>query len=150
MSYNNDIGGIENTPEEKIVETKTVDFAEEKKKRRPFHCWTVAGHDYRLKLKAAGIGKLENKYRKNIMNVVLDDGTPPLSVMLTIIQVAMEPWEHGMSYTDVQKLYDKWEEEEDGNQTDLFTKIIIPLMTVSGFFTPKQAQEILEGLENEL
>ncbi len=141
------IGGLENTPEEKTIEKKTVDFSEEKKKRRPFHYWTVGGRDYRLKLKASAIGKLENKYRKNIMNVVLDDGTPPLSVMLTVIQAAMEPWEHNVSYTDVQKLYDKWEEEEDGNQTDLFTEVILPLMAVSGFFTPKQAQEIMEELK---
>lgn len=140
------IGGLENTPEEKEIESKTVDFEEEKKKRKPFHCWSVGGKDYRLKLKASAIGKLENKYRKNIMSVLLDDGTPPLSVMLTVIQAAMEPWTHGMSYLDVQKLYDKWEEEEDGNQTDLYTEVIIPLMAVSGFFTPKQAEEIMTEL----
>lgn len=144
-----DIGGLENkTEQEEItggIEEKVIDL-EEKKKRRPFHYWTVAGRDYRLKLKASSIGKLENKYRRNVMDLVMDDGMPPLSVMLTIIQAAMEPWEHGIDYIDIQKIYDKWT-DEGGNQSDLHTKVIIPLMTVSGFFTEKQSAQILETLE---
>ncbi len=143
------LGGLENT-EEKQTEEKVLDINEAKKKRKPFHYWTVGGRDYRLKLKASTIGKLENKYKKNMTNILLDDGIPPLSIMLTVIQAAMEPWEHNVSYTDVQKLYDKWAEEEGGNQTDLFSKTIIPLMAVSGFFTQKQAEDILEELQENL
>ncbi|MDO4341068.1 MAG: DUF6096 family protein, partial [Eubacteriales bacterium] len=136
------LGGLDNAAEEKAPENKIIDMTEERKKKKPFHHWLVGGRDYLLKLKAGAIVRLENKYRKNMMNILLDDGIPPLAVMLTVIQAAMEPWEHGVSYTDVQKLYDKWEEEENGNQSDLYTDVIIPLMTVSGFFTPKQAEEI--------
>ena len=129
----------------KKEETKnetSVETTEEK--RKPFHYWTVGGRDYRLKLKASTIGKLENKYKQNIMNMI--DDMPPLSVMLTIIQAAMEPWEHGMDYSDVQKLYDRWT-EEGGNQMELFSGVIIPTMAVSGFFTEKQAQAIMEELK---
>lgn len=143
------LGGLENT-EEKQAEEKVLDITEAKKKRKPFHYWTVGGRDYRLKLKASTIGKLENKYKKNMTNILLDDGIPPLSIMLTVIQAAMEPWEHNVSYTDVQKLYDKWAEEEGGNQTDLFSKTIIPLMAISGFFTQKQAEDILEELQENI
>ncbi|MDO4275876.1 MAG: DUF6096 family protein [Eubacteriales bacterium] len=143
----NNLGGFdEEIREEEVSEKKVVDLNEERKKRKPFHYWTVGGRDYRLKLKASTIGKLENKYRKNILNLI--DDIPPLSVMLTIIQAAMDPWEHGIDYTDVQKLYDKWT-EEDGNQTDLFSKVIIPLMAVSGFFPEKQAVAIMEEMGNE-
>lgn len=103
--------------------------------------------DYdRDKLKASTIGKLENKYRQNIMNLVED--MPSLSVMLTIIQAAMEPWEHGIDYPDIQKIYDSWT-EEGGNQVDLFKKVVIPTLVVSGFFPEKQAQSIMEELENQ-
>lgn len=135
------IGGLEEmneTTEEKVVNM-------EEKKRSPFHYWTVGGREYRLKLKAATINKLENKYRQNLMNMI--DEIPPLSVMLTIIQAAMEPWEHGLSYPKVQNLYDSWT-EEGGNQMDLFTKVIIPTMAVSGFFTPEQADLIVEEIQN--
>lgn len=135
------IGGLEEmneTTEEKVVNM-------EEKKRPPFHYWTVGGREYRLKLKAATINKLENKYRQNLMNMI--DEIPPLSVMLTIIQAAMEPWEHGLSYPKVQNLYDSWT-EEGGNQMDLFTKVIIPTMAVSGFFTPEQADLIVEEIQN--
>lgn len=136
-----ELGGLEEKKEETKNET-SVETTEEK--RKPFHYWTVGGRDYRLKLKASTIGKLENKYKQNIMNMI--DDMPPLSVMLTIIQAAMEPWEHGMDYSDVQKLYDRWT-EEGGNQMELFSGVIIPTMAVSGFFTEKQAQAIMEELK---
>ena len=79
-----ELGGLEEKKEETKNET-SVEKTEEK--RKPFHYWTVGGRDYRLKLKASTIGKLENKYKRNIMNMI--DDMPPLSVMLTIIQAAM-------------------------------------------------------------
>ena len=98
-----------------------------------------------MKLKANTIGKLENKYHQNIINMIED--IPPLSVMLTIIQAAMEPWVHGMTYPKIQNLYDKWT-EEGGNQTDLYTKVIVPTLVVSGFFTQEQADVLMEEMKN--
>lgn len=69
------------------------------------------------------------------MNMI--DDIPPLSVMLTIIQEAMSPWEHGIDYQDVQKLYDAWI-DEGNSQLELYQKILIPLMVVSGFYRRKQ------------
>lgn len=144
------IGGLnEEENQEENQEGKVIKPEEETKKRKIFCFWTVGGRDYRLKLKASTIGKLENKYRKNVMDLIMGEETAPLSIMLTVIQAAMEPWEHGIDYTDVQKLYDKWT-EEGGNQMDLQTKVILPLMTVSGFFTEKQTKQILENMEENL
>ena len=55
-------------------------------------------------------------------------------------------WHHGVTYQDVKKLYDAWT-EEGGNQMDFFTKIIMPTMAVSGFFTEKQAESMMESLQ---
>lgn len=141
------LGGLNDVSEkDEMKEEKVVNLNEEKKKRKPFWYWTVKDRDYRLKLKASTIGKLENKYRQNIMNLVED--MPSLSVMLTIIQAAMEPWEHGIDYPDIQKIYDSWT-EECGNQVDLFKKVVTPTLVVSGFFPEKQAQSIMEELENQ-
>ncbi len=140
------IGGLDDVKEEK--EEKVINMQEDKKARKAFHYWTVSGYDYKLKLKASTIERLENKYKKNIGILVLDDEMPPLSIMLTVAQAAMQPWEHGVSYEDIKKLYDKWVEEEDGNQTDFYSKVIIPVMAVSGFFTVKESQEILEKIED--
>ena len=125
---------------------KVTSIEETKKKRPPFHYWEVAGVQHKMKLNTGMITKLENKYRQNIMNLVED--MPSLSVMLTIIQAAMEPWEHGIDYPDIQKIYDYWT-EEGGNQVDLFEKVVIPTLVVSGFFPEKQAQSIMEELENQ-
>ena len=64
------LGGLNDVSEkDEMKEEKVVNLDEEKKKRKPFWYWTVKGRDYRLKLKASTIGKLENKYRQNIMNL---------------------------------------------------------------------------------
>ena len=148
------LGGLNDVSEkDEMKEEKVVNLDEEKKKRKPFWYWTVKGRDYRLKLKASTIGKLENKYRQNIMNLVED--MPSLSVMLTIIQAAMEPWEHGIDYPDIQKIYDSWT-EEGGNQVDLFKKVVIhggagePVKTTSEFLSELYPYALDAGISIDL
>lgn len=140
------LGGLD---EEKQVqeneETKVVDLDEEKKKRKPFHYWKVGNREYQLKLKAADVERLENKYKCNIMSLVND--IPPLAVMLTIIQSAMATWEHGIKYTDVLNIYDAYT-EEGGNQMDLYMHVVLPTMVVSGFFTEEIAKGMMQAIEN--
>lgn len=138
------LGGLDDVAE--TTEDTVVSLEEKKEKRKPFHYWNVKGRDYRLKLKASTINKLENKYHQNIMNML--DDIPPLTVMLTIIQAAMEPWEHGMTFPKIQNLYDIWTDEEGGNQSDLYTKVILPTLSVSGFFTTEQAETLMEEIGN--
>lgn len=118
---------------------------EKKPKRRPFHTWTVSGQDYKLKLTTQMIETLERKYRTNVLNLITAEGLPQLSVMLTVIQAAASPWNHGMSYERVQKLYDAWC-EEGGSQIDLLSKVMMPVMVVSGFFTEEQGDSIMADL----
>ncbi|UVY22067.1 MAG: tail assembly chaperone protein [Bacteriophage sp.] len=140
-----DLGGASAQNETQAPEEKVVNLEEQKKKRQPFAYWNVGGRSFKMKLKASGIGRLENKYRQNLMNMI--DDIPPLSVMLTIIQEAMSPWEHGIDYQDAQKLYDAWI-DEGNSQLELYQKILIPLMVVSGFLPEKTAASLLEEIEN--
>ncbi len=142
----NTIGG--GLDEEIMVqkEEKVVEF-EEKKTRRPCHYWTVDGHDYKLKLTTRTIEQVERKYGRNILTLVSDDGVPPLSVMLTIIQAAMTKWEHGISYHKIQDLFDKWV-EDGGNQVTFLSEIVMPTLAVSGFFTEKQGESMQEEMAN--
>jgi hypothetical protein len=137
--------------DEEMQEDKVVSMEDGreavKAKRKPFHYWEVGGKEYKLKLTTQMIGKLETKYRTNILTLVSDNGIPPLSVMLTVIQAAISPWEHGVSFQDVQKIYDQWL-EGGGNQMELFSNIIMPTMAVSGFFTQKQAESMMESLKS--
>ena len=126
---------------------KVTSIEEAKKKRPPFHYWEVAGVQHKMKLNTGMITKLENKYRTNILTLVTANDIPPLGVMLTIAQAAIEPWEHGTTFDKVTKLYDKWL-EEGGNQFNFMAKVIMPTMAVSGFFTPAMAEHYL-GLEVE-
>lgn len=134
--------------EEQKEENKIVPIDEAKPKRRQFFVWTVGENDYNLKLNANMIGALEKKYNTNVLNLVSSDGLPPLTVMLTIIQAAMSPWNHETDYSRVKKLYDKWC-NDGGNQIELLSKVIMPTLVVSGFFTQKQGEQIMEELEAE-
>ena len=116
-----------------------IKVEEEKPKRMPFMLWKVGNEEFRLKLTASMICTLENKYKKNLLMLI--DSMPPLSTMLTIIQAAMQKYHHGMTYTRVQAIYDDYV-EAGGNQTDFFTDVIIELLSVSGFFTEKQTEEV--------
>jgi len=145
-------GGLDDFDNEEMTEEKNdraaevIDLNEERKKRKPFHYWKVGNTEYKLKLDVETICKLEDKLKKSLIEVL--DSTPPLSSMLTIIQGAMRPWHHGIKYDDVKKIYAKWI-EEGGSQAELFTKVVIPTMAVSGFFPEKNTQAILEEIEEQ-
>lgn len=143
------LGGIDEEMEirDEEQESKVASFEERKPKRRPFHYWKVGEREYKLKLTTRMIEKVETKYRQNILNLVSVDGMPALSVMLTITQAAMSPWEHGVNYKKVQDLYDKWI-EDGGNQVKYFGSVIMPTLAVSGFFTEQQAESMMESLQD--
>lgn len=138
--------GLDEELEVEGKEDGIASFEEEKKKRRMFHFWEVGGVQYKLKLNTSMINALENKYKTNLMNIVASDELPSLSIMLTIIQGAMSPWNHKVDFKTVQKMYDQWT-ENGGNQIELYSKVLMPTLAVSGFFTESQAKTIMESLE---
>ena len=129
-------------------EEKVVDFGEEKKRRKAFHIWNVGDNEYKLKLRASIICKLEEKYKRNLLDIVSMGSFPPLNIMLTIIQAAMLPWHHGIKYKEVQDIYERYV-EEGGSQTDLVSNVLMPTLAVSGIFTPDQAESMEEKLQEE-
>lgn len=144
------LGGLDEIQETNEDKSKIIVLENHKKKRMPFFFWEVNGVSHKMKLQTGMIGKLENKYRRNLLNIISDEGIPPLSVMLTIAQAALHPWEHGLTYKDVEKLYDSWVENDGGSQSDFLTNVIIPTMAVSGFFTPEQADSIMSSMKDAM
>lgn len=144
-------GGIDDFENEDRKEERAggdmavIDFAEEKKKRKPYHVWKVGDREYRLKLTVDMICRVEDKYGKSLISM-LDDAMP-LPVMLTVIQAAMKKFEHGIKYDDVKQIYASWV-EDGGSQTELYTKVVIPVLAVSGFFPEKNTAAILEELDS--
>jgi len=116
----------------------------EKKKRAPFAYWNVGGREYKLKLTTAVICQLEDKFKRNLLNLL--DGVPPLAIMLTITQGAMKTWEHRVKYADVQALFDKYC-EEGGTQLSFMTDVLMPIYSVSGFFSEDQQTAMDQKLE---
>lgn len=140
------IQGFDEELEEKEEDEKVVSL-EEKKKRRPFAYWEVGGKTYKMKLTTQNICRLEDKFKTSLLNVLFGAGSvPPLSVMLTIAQVAMLPYNHKIKYEDVQALFDKYC-EEGGTQMTFMTDVFMEIYKVSGFFTEDQAEEMDKRLE---
>lgn len=135
-----------NTEKEK-AEEKIVAMPEKKKK--PFAYWKVGDREYRLKLTTEQICKLEEKYRCNLLTLLLQDngGMPALGIMLTVLQAALTPWEHGVKYKDIQSAFDKYV-EDGGTQLALFTDVIMQILIVSGFFTENQQEELADKMED--
>ena len=138
--------GLDFQSENDTDESKVVSIEGKRQKRLAFHIWKVDDKEYKLKLTTSIITQLENKYRRNLMMLLTEGDLPPLAVMLTVTQGAMAPWNHGINYSDVQKIYDKWT-EDGGSQTEFFKNIIIPTLAVSGFFTANQVDSIMSSLE---
>lgn len=143
---NEGIAGIDEDESVVTEQEKVTSFEEAKKKRKPFALWKVADEDYRLKLRSDMVCKLEDKYRTNILNLITGEGLPPLAIMLTVIQAAMCTYNHGIKLKDVQAIYETYL-DEGGSQIQLLTDVIFPILSVSGFFTESQSQELLEKVK---
>lgn len=126
--------------------------ADVNKKRRPFAIWKVGKKEYKLKLTASNIARLEERYGKNILILVSEDGLPPLDTMLTILQAAMLPFQHGVRISELYDIFDEYV-DNGGDQTKLLADVIFPTLSVSGFFTEsqdEQMKETLKGLNSPL
>lgn len=112
---------------------------------RPFVIWAVAGKEYRLKLTASWIIKLENQFGKPLMMAVTEDGIPAASVVTTLLQAALQKYNHGIKSSDVEKLYDDYMDAGNTIYT-LLNDVIYPLMYDAGFFT----RAMLDALTTDL
>lgn len=130
--------------ERQSADADNVVNLEEKKKRKPFAYWTVGGRDYKLKLNTSTIVKLEEKFKRNLLDLL--NGVPPLAVMLTITQAAMKEWEHGIKYADVQRLFDQYC-DEGGTQLTFMTDVLMEIYKVSGFFSESQSEAMDEKIQ---
>ena len=126
--------------DEIAVIDKEVATDDKMSKKKPFITWQVGENEYKLKLKTAVICQLEEKFKTNLFNL-LNGNIPPLGIMLTIIHGAMKEYEHGIKFTNVQGIFDRYC-DDGGTQLTLLTDVIMPLMMVSGFFTESQSEEM--------
>lgn len=139
MSYS----GLDEEKEVKQEEKAEIVAFEQKKK--PFAYWTIGETEYKLKLKTPEVCRLEEKFKTNLLGVLTGKDIPPLSIMLTVVQAAMQSMNHKVKFTDVQEMFDQYV-DEGGTQLTLFTDVIMDILTVSGFFTKNQTANMAERM----
>lgn len=116
------------------------------KMRRPWVSWDVAGTEYKLKLTAGAITKLEQRFNKSLLTAVLDEGVPPVSTVVTVLQAALQKYHHGIKSYTVEDLFDSYL-DEGGTQISLLKDVVYPLMADAGFFTEGQIRMLTTEIE---
>ena len=140
MGFDTEI--VESEDKSKVVEIQKV------QNRPPYVTWTVRGTEYKLKLTTAVICKLEEKFKRNLLMVMLDnEGLPPVATMLTVVQAAMQKYHHGYTFIRVQDLYDNYV-DEGGSQATMMTDVVMPMLAAAGFFTPTQTESMKEAMRD--
>lgn len=121
---------------------------EEKPTKLPYHVWTVGGKEYKLKLTAKEIMQVEQKFKgKSILDLISNgNGVPGLAIMLTIVQGSMVKYQSNIDSKTVMSIYDQYC-QEGGSLMDLLTEVIFPTLSVSGFFSTKQSEKMMDKLE---
>lgn len=116
-------------------------------KRKPFALWEVGGKSYKLKLKTPAIVELETKYKTNLMNIMGtgQGGMPALSVMLDVAHAAMKDWQHGITKSEVQNLFEKYV-NEGGSQLSFYMSVYMEIFAVSGFFSVNLSNQMQEAM----
>lgn len=116
-------------------------------KRKPFALWEVEGKSYKLKLKTPAIVELESKYKTNLMNIMGtgQGGMPALSVMLDVAHAAMKDWQHGITKSEVQSLFEKYV-NEGGSQLSFYMSVYMEIFAVSGFFSVNMSNQMQEAM----
>jgi len=113
----------------------------------PYATWVVKEEEYKLKLDTAGIIKLEESFKSNLISVLdTASGIPPLAVMLKITHQAMLKYNHGIKLKEVYDLFDDYV-DEGGSQTSFFTDTLMSIFQSGGFFSKNITEEMSGQLE---
>lgn len=114
--------------------------------RKQFAKWKIGEEEFNLKLKTSTLCELEEKLGTSLMNVLGNGNMPALKVMLTIAHYAIKDYNSNIKFKDVQDLFDKYI-DEGGSQLEFFSKTIMDIYKVSGFFTEAQTNMMEENQE---
>lgn len=137
----------ENVADGEQNQSDIVDMGERKKIRDQFAHWRIGNKTYDLKLRVSDQLELEKKFRKNLISLMGDeDNIPPITTMLQVIHSAIEPWQHGLKLRDIHEMYEKYL-QAGGNMLELYTRVYLPIFTVSGFFSNSMAEDMEYALE---
>ena len=139
---------IEEKQEQQEAEAQDEAPEEATPKRKPFALWEVGGKTYKLKLRTPAIVELEQKYKTNLMNIMVSGQgrVPALSVMLDVAHAAMKDWQHGITKNEVQSLFSKYV-EEGGSQLSFYMTVYMEIFTVSGFFSVNLSNQMSGALQ---
>ena len=99
----------------------------------PYSIWKISDEkELKLRLSSHQAVTVEEKIGMNLLKIFMPEAgeeftLPPLKVMLLLVHGALQQYEHGYSFEDV---------DNGGDQTTFMTEVLMPLFEVSGF-TPR-------------
>ena len=115
--------------------------------RRPWLDWSVGGTEYHLKLTTSIIRKMEQQFKKSLLDAVLSEGIPPVSTVIIMLQGALQKYHHGITSEKVEVLMDTYL-DEGGTLITLLQNVIYPLMHDAGFLTDAMLATITSTMDD--
>ena len=111
--------------------------------------WEVNGKEYKLRLGARDIVKLEKKLGGNPMDIFMriqNNQLPSLEAVILILQASMTKYHNSMKVDDVYDLYDEYVAE--GNTYMDLIPVLLEVFKVSGFFKDEEEGEAEGEVKN--
>lgn len=92
----------------------------------------AGNEEYKLRLNTRNIVALEKQLGCNPVMIFGSDGDtiPTVTVMVTILHAALQPYQHGINLDKAFDIFDAW--VADGNNSVNFAKVILDIYKVSG------------------
>ena len=98
---------------------------------------------YKLRLNTRNMIALEKSLGCNPLAIFGDgDNIPTVTVMVSILHAALQPYEHGITLNDAFDIFDKWLDE--GHTITDFIPVILEVYKTSGIIKPDTKGEISE------
>lgn len=113
---------------------------------KQFAIWEVGEESYKLKLKASATIELEEKLGCSLLNILMSGTMPSLRDMLLITHSAIKGYNSNIKFEDAKNMFDSYV-DEGGDQTTFFTKVVMEVFKVSGFFPREKVEEMEKQLE---
>ena len=108
-----------------------------------YHEFEAGNKAYKLRLNTRNIIALEKALGCNPLAIFGNGDTiPTITVMVSILHAAMQPYEHGITLNDAYDIFDNWLDE--GHTITDFIPVILEVYKASGLIKPDAKEEFTE------
>lgn len=108
----------------------------------------VGDKEYKLRLAANEMINIEKKINANVLDIFMKkEQIPTMEELLLVLHGSLQKFHHGISLSDVYKIYDDYVDEGGGFEE--LIEVIVDVFEVSGFFKKEDIEEGKKEIEEK-